>query len=519
MKNSLRIFAFLFVAFISVSSAFSATWDGGGSDNFASTKENWTENIFPPYGDIIIFDATSSEDCTWDLNETYASLTIDGAYIGAITLNSTLTLSAPYPVIVVPYNASAQSVTVDQTTEVSKADVFFLMDSTGSMGGEISNLRASLNTIIINLDASVSDIAFGLGEYRDFPTGTYGSAGDQPFSLRHRIMTANTPAGFSSIQTTANALTASGGNDLPESGWEAIYQIAAGTGTTAGSALVPAFNSATAYPTSPPSGETVGDLGGAGFRQGSLPIVVWMTDAHNHNSEAFADDYYSFYGAAFRASALSETAGFGMRIIGLVSQDFDYASAAADMAYGVSATHAIVPPNAWGVPEVDRPSGCATDQCCTGLASAGAATNADGLCPLTFTISNDGTGLGIALVSAVKAYISYGSFDVSAAIIDDPSDSIDVAATFVNRIVTYVSAGGPCANGFTALDTDADTYTDTFLDVPVGSTVCFEIVPNNNTSIAATADPQTFKGSLVLLGEGHTELARRDVYFVVPPAD
>ncbi len=95
MKNSLRIFTFLFIAFLPVSSAFSAIWDGGGSDNSASTRENWTEDSLPLLGDIIIFDGTSSKDCTWDLNESYNYLIMDGANTGAVTLNSTLTLQTP----------------------------------------------------------------------------------------------------------------------------------------------------------------------------------------------------------------------------------------------------------------------------------------------------------------------------------------------------------------------------------------------------------------------------------------
>ena len=96
MKTSIQIFAFIFIVFISISPAFSATWNGGGSDNLASTPANWTGNVLPPYGDIITFDATSSKDCTWDLNETYTCLTMESGYTGTVTLNSPLTLSSTY---------------------------------------------------------------------------------------------------------------------------------------------------------------------------------------------------------------------------------------------------------------------------------------------------------------------------------------------------------------------------------------------------------------------------------------
>jgi uncharacterized protein YkwD len=96
MKKLIKIFVFLFITFISISPSFSETWDGGGSDNLASTPANWTGNVIPPDGVNIIFDNTSSKSCTWDLNQTYKSLTIGSGYTGTVTINSTLILASNY---------------------------------------------------------------------------------------------------------------------------------------------------------------------------------------------------------------------------------------------------------------------------------------------------------------------------------------------------------------------------------------------------------------------------------------
>jgi hypothetical protein len=96
MKKYMKLFVFLFISFISSTPSFSATWDGGGSDNLASTPANWTGNVIPPYNDDIIFNNTSSKSCTWDLNQTYTSLTIGSGYAGAVTINSTLILASNY---------------------------------------------------------------------------------------------------------------------------------------------------------------------------------------------------------------------------------------------------------------------------------------------------------------------------------------------------------------------------------------------------------------------------------------
>lgn len=117
MKTSLRIiFLSLFIAFISASPAFSATWNGGGADNLASTSANWTGSVVPPTGDSILFNNTSSKDCTWDIsdvNKTFTVIAIDGGYTGAVTIDATgiLTISGTYvpPAAPTGLNATAFS--------------------------------------------------------------------------------------------------------------------------------------------------------------------------------------------------------------------------------------------------------------------------------------------------------------------------------------------------------------------------------------------------------------------------
>ncbi len=81
---------------ISITPAFSATWDGGGVNESASNSANW--DITPHHGDDIFFDGTSSKDCTWDLvnsghvDKIFSSLTIEGAYAGTVTLDWSNTL-------------------------------------------------------------------------------------------------------------------------------------------------------------------------------------------------------------------------------------------------------------------------------------------------------------------------------------------------------------------------------------------------------------------------------------------
>lgn len=415
-----------------------------------------------------------------------------------------------------PYNMppSPPSDVLDFSTSITQADVFFVMDTTGSMGGEINNLKSSLATVISTLSADIPDMGFGVGGHDDFPNGTNGTPPDQPFYLLHRILTTHTAAGLASVQAGVNMLTLHNGNDGPESQWEAAYQIATGAGVSVSSASVPPFNPATAPPASIPAGESVGTIGGVGFRTGSLPIVVEITDIHGHNSESFPGDYYPFGGAAFRSTAMTAEAAIGIRHIALtVNSD-----AQTDQLVAVNASGATVPPDAWG-PVGTRPGGCALTQCCTGLSGAGQAPDGTGMCPLDFQITSSGTGIGASVIKAIEVLTTYGTIDITATIANDPTNpgGVDAVVAFVDHLAADPTAPSPCASGLTAIDTNGDGILDTFQQVQPGTVVCFDVVPKMNTTIMSTDMPQIFRANITVVGDGITTLSTRHVFFLVPP--
>lgn len=89
------------------------------------------------------------------------------------------------------------------------ADVVILLDNTGSMSGYIDSCRAGLNKII---DALPANTRLGAGGYRDH--------GDT-YVLRYQDLTTN----FASIRTFLAGMTASGGGDLPEAVYDAVYGV------------------------------------------------------------------------------------------------------------------------------------------------------------------------------------------------------------------------------------------------------------------------------------------------------
>ncbi len=180
---------------------------------------------------------------------------------------------------VLPYGGAA----VDPLylmVRVRTADVYFLMDTTGSMGGEIDNLKATLNTTIIpSIRTTIPDAWFGVGRHDDYPVNGYGAEyycdpwgcayiGDTVYQNLANITDTATGGGATTVTNAVNALYTRWGNDLPESQIPALYAIATG------SALGPYL----------PGSTCAGSrFGYPCFRPGTVPIIILFTDAPFHN--------------------------------------------------------------------------------------------------------------------------------------------------------------------------------------------------------------------------------------------
>ena len=228
-------------------------------------------------------------------------------------------------------------------TPGDNADVLFNMDTTGSMGGEISSLQDSLSDIIIPaLETELDNPAFAVSYFEDFPCDGYGSpTSDRPFRLSQRVTTDGARA-----QAAVDGLRTNSGNDIDESGIESLYQAATGLGrdnpVCIDGAEVEPFDPARGYI----EGVADGEVGGVGFRDGSVPIIVHVTDAPSH---AKGVDGYP-YGAT-RNEAYNALQRIGGKVVGVASG----AQARADLESIGIASGSLVPTCAW---DGSRPAGC-----------------------------------------------------------------------------------------------------------------------------------------------------------------
>ncbi|MEP6864831.1 MAG: hypothetical protein ABJE66_29695 [Deltaproteobacteria bacterium] len=428
---------------------------------------------------------------------------------------------------ILPYNDTTgpQNKPLNFATAIPALDVFFLMDVTGSMTGEIANLQNTLvGTVLPGIQTAVTNSQFGVGSMADFPYGTYGQSscgtgrGDQPFVLRTQI-TATTSAvqsGVAALSVSAGGAPVGCGYDTPEAGLESIYQAATGEGLSA-----PA-------PTSVPANHV--GLGGVGFRTGTMPVIVAITDALSHGvgetatcttsgeTTAYAAPVATY--AHSRAQTKTALNNICARVVGIAPQPsgVDVSCTGLEYLQDLSTTTgARVPPGAWDVGT--RPAGCAANQCCTGLNGVGRAPDGNGLCPVVFLASSTGTGVGASVVTGIQMLTRFATFDVTRVpmgvgtdINGNPLPAGHTTADFLKTIAPSSFVLPPPPPVLPNPTFDATTFHNVTPGTQVGFTV-----DAFNDFVPQTDQAQIFHATIQVLAGGCTPLDQRDVLILVPP--
>jgi hypothetical protein len=272
---------------------------------------------------------------------------------------------------------------IEISTQLLSADVFFLIDCTGSMREEIANIQRGLTgTIVPGAAAAIPDVRFGVGAFGDFAYGSYGNPtqGDLPFEMRRAITD-----DIGAVQAAIDELPWWDGNDLPESQVEALYQVATGEGL--GSWIPPA-----------PGCPTPG-LGYPCFREGSQPVVMLVTDAEFHNGIGTGDDIpYSGITPTPRTfdQAMTALEALEVRVIGISS-------------------------GAESVPDLEE------------AARRTGAVDREGE-PLVYQIASTGTGLDETIVEGIESLARRVPLDVDAIVADVGGDDLD-ATVLVQEVI------------------------------------------------------------------------------------
>lgn len=201
--------------------------------------------------------------------------------------------SLPYYLTVGASGSASLDIAVSPS--VHRVDLAFLLDTTATMSSSADALTADFKEIAEGLADLVSDPAFAFSTYEDMSCCGMGASEDTPFRLQQQVTTDQDLA-----QTAISAHEIHYGNDATESGMEALYQSLTGVGFdlecdgayTEYDDVLPFVAAATDVfgGTVPGSGdpatEGTGTLGGMGFREGAVPILVYLTDNFMRDGEA-----------------------------------------------------------------------------------------------------------------------------------------------------------------------------------------------------------------------------------------
>lgn len=421
-----------------------------------------------------------------------------------------------------PYEIAPEKKPLTFTTEVQSLDVFFAVDTTGSMGGEINQLSRSLQTTIIPgvKAAAAKDAWFGVGAVDDWPTASYGSPGcgpggdDQPLiliqPLTDDIMKAQT-----GVQQLLRGSGPRGcGADLPEGQMEALYAIATGDELKAVGADIPANKKG---------------IGGVEFRDGSLPVVVSISDASFHSkgdtnplscfgtSVAWGGDVSMHaHSRQQTEEALNKICAKSVGVSAITGSE-EGCMATKDLTMFAQGTGAVVPPEAWDVPM--RPANCAPAKCCTGMNGAGEEPDAKGLCPLVFKISADGTGVGDQVTAGISQLARFASFDVVTDVqgqtMGEKGETLPAGKTTADFIKSIVPLDALPPPPPPIIPTPVITEKG-FQKVTPGSLVRF-MVEAHNPFVRETMRPQVFHATIRVRAGGCANLDSRDVIILIPP--
>lgn len=156
------------------------------------------------------------------------------------------------------------TVTVPPTGTAPKADVYLLADTTGSMSPVIEAVKAGVGTILGDPALAAFDVAWGVGNYRDFPV-----PGVNSYAFQHQLAPTTDPVAAAGA---IGAWSADEGGDTSEGQLYALHELATNAAI--------------------------------GWRTDSKRIVVWFGDAPGH--DPICTDLTGLAAAITEASATAE---------------------------------------------------------------------------------------------------------------------------------------------------------------------------------------------------------------------
>jgi hypothetical protein len=357
--------------------------------------------------------------------------------------------------VILPFQAPDHELRdLEFTTDISAPDVLIMVDLSGSMGGEITNLKEGINDVIIQgVKSQIPNTGFGLVTFNDWD--------DIAYLLNQPITTDAT-----AVQNAVAAISDTGGSDEPHD--EVLYQAATGDGFSGSYCEEPIFcfdEVDVDIDPKPSNCAPDANKGGCCFRDIALPIFIMLTD------EDFTEEMDWETGSQHtQAEAIAAMNAIDAKFIGIDSS-------------------------------VSGASGSDFENVSLGTGSVDASNQ-----PFNFQIPEDGSGLSNQIVDAVMGLTENLQMDVTTEK-ESVANALNVDTTRFIKAVTPKSANP--ADG-------ADSFDQThFYGVDPGTLVVFTVDFYNDVYNPQTVEVTLFQAWIHVIGEG-SQLSSREVYIIVP---
>lgn len=377
--------------------------------------------------------------------------------------------------VVLPYLTTAER-EFDFSTRIRAADICFVVDTTGSMGGTITEVQSSLeSTIVPGIAAAIGpdgDARYAMTAHGDFQEGGSNYTGNVQVFQR---MTYDVAA----VRAATGSLYADSGGDYPESQVTSMHALISGFGHPNYGGTATRFMDPVSDCGDGPDDDP--SYGWCCFREGRVPIMVLFSDAAWHNGVDGNDGVApggNYYGSTPSAATwpmlTSEMTTRGAYFVGI------------DVGGGDTLR------------------------------------NSQELAMLTGTL--DGSGNPIAfmgsastvatnVVEAITRIAGTTRQDITTRTDPDPAETRIAApnttASFIDAVVPV--RGTPDApTGFDSMDST------TFYNVSPSTRVTFRVDFNNDFQMG-TDTAQLFRATIMVLGRAGAVVDSRDVFIVVPP--
>jgi hypothetical protein len=244
-------------------------------------------------------------------------------------------------------------------------------------------------------------------------------------------------------------------------------------------------------------------FGSACYRSNSLRLIVEATDESLNEDDAFA--------AGTHQGIIDFAMQHNVQLIGVWSESGHRGNLIQEWAGLASGGVPFVP--------VLQSTNVGTPAC--NALGPGAFSSIGGLARAI--VQGDGNQSANAITCAIQAVVKFVKQDVQATAKNDPANvdamgtPVDAPAAFIDHIEVFMDNTAACPSYPMVQDGNADGFPDVIVGVLPGKKVCWKIFTKMNTTVMGAPDPQLFRATISVSGQGGALLDARDVFFLVPP--